>query len=129
LRPDSACAQNEDRSAEYVLGLQSQLLQVRRAQGVSAATALAQHTGVCWDVECFLLRCGSLFPRDCGGPHAAFPPDYLHSWSLGIAKKFLLVLEAFVLKSRRKTRHCSTIDDVRNRMDSKCKRRRMPGSL
>ena len=66
-----------------------------------------------------LYRLPSLVPHKSGGPFSLFGTDLLHVLDLGVTKKFLAKLDAFMIKFRQKgaDSEIQSKEDVRSRVD------------
>ena len=75
--------------------------------------------GVRSGVEVMLCRLPSLVPHKSGGPFSLFGTDLLHVLDLGVTKKFLAMLDAFMIKFRQKgaDSEIQSKEDVRSRVD------------
>ena len=121
LRTDdgATCPAAERRTPLKVAQIQGEIMKVARTKGLGAADKLEKKYGVRSGVEVMLCRLPSLVPHKSGGPFSLFGTDLLHVLDLGVTKKFLAMLDAFMIKFRQKgaDSEIQSKEDVRSRVD------------
>ena len=115
--PGSRCDTAEQRTVQSTFQMQSQLLKLKRYRGTAfSIKALQKGSGVSSTTECMMQRLTNLLPF---GPYVVQAVDYLHSFSMGICKKMIMMVDAFVLSVFVPSVNLRTKDDARNRVDSR----------
>lgn len=114
----ASCAGGHRRTVPEVVRRQVQVANVAGLSGVTASDALSKELCVRGDVEVMLHRLQNLFPHPAG-PYSAFATDLLLVYGSGVAPKFILMLDAFVLKFHAKNpaQRFVTSEDVHNYQD------------